>query len=218
MERPGSPDRHRDVATLDALDAVLHHSVNLCVWRRALVDPWPARLDAFTRAHHLDASAELRAGDAALALVAPVDDPHLRAWLADDIARIAARFAALLGVDAVEAHLQTVRTDKCRRLHADHVGLRLLCTYSGPGTEWIPESRIDRDALRTRSGDARRDNDRIAGAHPPLQLGRGDVGVLKGDAWPGNHGFGAVHRSAPVEATGDARLVLKLDRVGATQG
>ena len=26
----------------------------------------------------------------------------------------------------------------CPRFHTDHVGVRLICTYVGPGTEWLP--------------------------------------------------------------------------------
>ena len=37
----------------------------------------------------------------------------------------------------------------CRRFHTDVNELRLLCTYSGPATLWLPEAAADRDAHHT---------------------------------------------------------------------
>jgi hypothetical protein len=41
--------------------------------------------------------------------------------------------------------------------------------------------------------------------------GPGDVVLLKGELFDGNRGRGAVHRSPPIEATGERRIVLTLD-------
>ena len=54
-----------------------------------------------------------------------------------DIRRLGARFAAIAGCEAVTMRLEHVVDDACCQFHVDAVGLRLLCTYSGPATEWL---------------------------------------------------------------------------------
>ena len=34
--------------------------------------------------------------------------------------------------------IQTLQGNACLRLHVDHVHLRAICTYLGPGTEYLP--------------------------------------------------------------------------------
>ncbi|HAA11800.1 MAG TPA: hypothetical protein DCE41_08930, partial [Cytophagales bacterium] len=43
--------------------------------------------------------------------------------------------------------LATVNTNMCRKFHTDLNDLRLLCTYSGPGTLWLREDNVNREAL-----------------------------------------------------------------------
>ncbi|MEF8706149.1 MAG: DUF1826 domain-containing protein [Candidatus Accumulibacter sp. UW27] len=40
--------------------------------------------------------------------------------------------------------LDVVRQAMCPRLHVDRVGIRLLCTYRCPGTEWVESAAVDR--------------------------------------------------------------------------
>jgi hypothetical protein len=54
-----------------------------------------------------------------------------------DIRRLGVRFVETTGCTTVRLRLEHVVDDACRRFHVDAVGLRLLCTYSGSGTEWI---------------------------------------------------------------------------------
>lgn len=76
----------------------------------------------------------------------------------------------------------------CPRFHVDHVPARLICTYAGPGSEWLTAP----DAVQVE------------------QLSTGYVAVLKGERWLGNEGHGLVHRSPAVPA-GQRRLMLTLD-------
>lgn len=98
--------------------------------------------------------------------------------------------------------------DNCRFFHSDNVELRLLCSYCGPGTLWLPEYRIRREKL------GRGDNRLVVvGDEPPHQLPTEAIGIFKGDHFPGNHGKGAVHRSPPLEGQ-NPRLLLRVDAEG----
>lgn len=55
-----------------------------------------------------------------------------------DVLQAASAIRVVRGVDAhVRAKLEVVETQSCPRWHADHVGVRLLVTYVGPGTCFI---------------------------------------------------------------------------------
>lgn len=123
----------------------------------------------------------------------------------DDLELVLAAAVRTHGDVPLRVQLSTIDSRKCPRFHIDNVGVRLLCTYAGAGTEWIPETAVDREHLRTCSAD-----------HAPLrsggaveQLARFDVALLKGTAFPGNARFGAVHRSPDVQ--GAPRIVFTID-------
>ena len=108
-----------------------------------------------------------------------------------DFRRLARRFSALSASSVVRMWLEHVIDDSCRKFHVDAVGLRLLCTYAGPGTEWIdPGGKIRRMTTM-------------------------EVAIFKGAAFPGA-GPRVWHRSPPLGAgtfVGQSRLVLCIDAV-----
>ncbi|MEB3203766.1 MAG: DUF1826 domain-containing protein [Candidatus Sericytochromatia bacterium] len=115
----------------------------------------------------------------------------------------------ITGCPAIGIRLERATTAMCPRFHVDRVTLRLVRTYAGLGTEWLDE----RDVIRGQLGHSGASQGQDAGMRPggrTLRAGPGDVVLLKGEAWPGQDGRGAVHRSP--RATSDApRVVLTLD-------
>jgi len=67
-----------------------------------------------------------------------------RQALVNDIAFIVAVYGDLLGYQRVAVRLEVIRRAMCPRFHVDRTGIRLLCTYRGPGTEWLEEGQADR--------------------------------------------------------------------------
>ncbi len=123
--------------------------------------------------------------------------------LASDIASLATQFAQIMDTDRVAIRLEVVETDACRRFHADYVTARLICTYVGPGTQWLDAA--DAAAL-------------AAGADPEMltirDIGTGDVAIFKGRLWAPD--APAIHRSPPIAGTGVQRLVLVIDPAAPT--
>ncbi|UEM07833.1 DUF1826 domain-containing protein (plasmid) [Skermanella rosea] len=137
---------------------------------------------------------------------APVRDAPVRDALVRDVARLADVFAGITGAATLRVRLEPVPGDGCKYFHADSVGIRLLCTYRGPGTWWLPDDAVERPALGS--------GDNAAVVRDPARiqvLGAGHVALLKGDAWPGNRGRGAVHRSPPADRGAGPRLLLSID-------
>ena len=135
-----------------------------------------------------------------------------RAFLEADICALAGRLGALLERKHIHASLSIQRTDGCRKIHTDYVSLRLLCTYAGPGTEWVPNADLVRENLGRTDVDVDAANRSVIRRGAVLRsCAPGELLLLKGEAYPGNSSWGAAHRSPPIEARGESRLVLKLD-------
>ena len=116
-----------------------------------------------------------------------------------------AQFFAALDNDApsVRVRLEALTHDGCSRWHADAIGLRLLCTYRGPGTQWLP---LDGGAATARA---------IGHDAPPCSAAEfptGAVAILKGEGYPDNPGAGCIHRSPPAGPGRRARLLLCIDQ------
>jgi hypothetical protein len=108
-----------------------------------------------------------------------------------DVRRLAGRFARIASSPVVRIRLEHVTDDSCQKLHVDAVGLRLLCTYAGPGTEWVDSS-----------GKIRR-------------ITTMEVAIFKGSAFLGARPP-VLHRSPPLSTgifIGQSRLVLCIDAV-----
>jgi len=121
--------------------------------------------------------------------------PRLRA----DIVRLATVYTDLIGCPETGLRFVRLEGTLCPRFHIDRVGVRLLCTYRGPGTQWGR-----RDALLP--------TDRPP-ASPVGQARAFDVLLLKGSTWPENAHLGAVHRSPAPGRDSPPRLLLSIDAV-----
>jgi len=103
-------------------------------------------------------------------------------------------------------HLRIIDHNACSKFHTDGYHLRLLTTYLGPGTEWLTEDNVNRDALGTR-------NEKIVKHSSSVkQMKAGDVGILKGDLFKHTGtANGIVHRSPAIAGTGEERIILRVD-------
>jgi hypothetical protein len=118
---------------------------------------------------------------------------------------------ALRRVDqgAGRAELSVTEGDECRMFHVDYYRLRLVVTYTGPGTEVAPERGLNRRALGQGAPDVEAANRAILSTTtPPLRSRPAELVLLKGARF--GAGLAAVHRSPAIAGTGTARLIFKL--------
>jgi len=124
-----------------------------------------------------------------------------------DIQHLLNQFKVITQAKQFRLFLSTVSTNMCRKFHMDYNDLRLLCTYSGPGTLWVTEDNLNRKAL-----DAYGCNERIVVDMDNIkQAQTGAVVVLKGAKYSKRSTNGAVHRSPTIEERGERRLLLRID-------
>ena len=91
----------------------------------------------------------------------------------------------------------------CRKFHTDVNDLRMLCTYVGQGTLWLPDEAVKNEEYRTRRDEIVIDEDLIQ------QALTGDVLILKGALYP--EANAVIHRSPTIEETNERRLLLRID-------
>ncbi len=99
----------------------------------------------------------------------------------------------------------------CPKFHVDRVPCRLVATYSGIATQWLPHHAVRRERLGVGS-QGKTDEESVLYRNPNdiQQLKAGDIALLKGESWIGNEGAGLVHRS-PNVTNESKRLLLTLD-------
>jgi len=67
--------------------------------------------------------------------------------LKSDLISLLHLFKDITKANRYKVLLATVNTNMCRRFHTDINDLRMLCTYSGPGTLWLEDDNVNRKAL-----------------------------------------------------------------------
>jgi len=196
----------------DVLAEIYQDEINLATWQRSLsksVSDAAAKL--LESDHTFRISTSVTPDDAFDSLYQILGGDEAAKTMSDDIAEIVDMFCCLFDLEQVGLRLTTLDKAMCPRFHVDRVPCRLITTYSGIATEWLPHELIDRSKLGmgsngkpdTESGVYRDQND-------IQQLNTGDVSLLKGESWLGNEGGGLVHRSPQVDSD-NKRLVLTLD-------
>ena len=184
--------------TSDGLSAIHAPGCAAAIWRRPLPDfqPWIERLDP---ARLPKARVILRPEAVRNAVLEICDasgtpaDPE-RNGLVTDITELATTFADMMRAKWLRLRLDVVTTNACRRFHIDAVTARLVCTYRGTGTQYgVSADRSEPSHIST--------------------VPTGAPIVLRGTLWPEHPKSDLLHRSPPIEGTGETRLVLVLDPV-----
>lgn len=179
------------------LTEIFRDEIQLALWQR----PLPAAIGPWLAEHGPTLGRGLRQ------TLHPGTLPDLSAFppgpgrdaLAQDLGLLADMLIELLGADQVGLRLEVIHQAMCPRFHVDRVGLRMLCTYQGPGTEWVEDAQVDRRFLG--AGHGGRPNHLSGLLHPEHQIQTippGTIALLKGSLWQGQTGGGIVHRSPAV--------------------
>ena len=124
-------------------------------------------------------------------------DPLYEVWL-NDMARISASFCDVEHDDSISFWVGSRRG--CRRYHVDNVPRRLLVTYAGQGTEWLPDDAADRTAF----AEGEPNEKIITDATAKQFIGQWDVALFRGGS------DGLLHRT-PDEALNQFSILMRLD-------
>jgi hypothetical protein len=201
---------HATGSQSDVLGRILDPGVNLGLWQRSPQTAIARELSTLQATHLPDVRCPTSPDSFDTDVIAlmrkrGLDPLDFKNWRAD-LGRLADLYFSVSQDSPVTIRLVATENDDCRRFHVDRTHLRLLCTYRGPGTEWLTDAQVDRVAQSNGAT-----NDGIIRFGEPSQFEPFWVGILKGDAYPGNAGLGLVHRSPTIAGTGQTRVLFCLD-------
>ena len=189
-----------DVAdTPERLSAIHHPGCAAAIWRRQPLpefQSWIDGLDAevLPRARVILRPKTVRDAVFQSCETCGTPDCAERARLIDDVAALADIFARLMQSRYLQLRFDVITTNACRKFHIDAVTARLVCTYRGTGTQY----GIGADGAEPRH---------------VFTVPTGAPVLLRGTLWPERPRSGLLHRSPPIEGTGETRLVLVFDPV-----
>ena len=183
----------------DILDDIHLPSVAASIWVRKPAPDFQSWIDGLPVAQlpematvvpvHLAEAAVLAACETAGTPAGPEQDR-----LAGDVGALALMMAKVLKVDQVRVRLDVSDDVMCPKFHTDNVVARLLCSYRGPGTDYVVDG-MEGDPQSIR------------------QVSTGAVALFRGRMWPDADSTGLLHRSPAVPEDIGARLLLVIDPV-----
>lgn len=189
----------RRVPQLADLVEIFDSGVQVCAWQREIDPAIEAYLSALNPLENLQI----------LETLSTTKQPKLdrlqkapgRAALLEDLSWLGEIVCELLGCPEVGLRLARVGHAMCPGWHVDRTSIRLVCTYQGPGTEWLDNQSVDRCDLHNSQTE-----DESA-----IQAATGEIVLLKGALWQNNGEFGAVHRSPELVPGAGLRTLVTLD-------
>ncbi|WP_334020430.1 DUF1826 domain-containing protein [Alteromonas sp. S015] len=133
----------------------------------------------------------------------------------DDIYLLSDMLTTLFDCESVGVRLVPLSSAMCPSFHVDNIPVRLVNTYLGEGTEWLPKESVVTSPLIDLNGANTQGltKNRLGQCYQESsvrQMNAFDVGLLKGKSWQGHEEFAAVHRSCKV-IPGTHRVLLTLD-------
>ena len=204
--------QHAQGTEPEILTEIYQDAANIAIWETEI----SAKLESAVKAVmasspdlQLSEAISIKSAEDQLQKILGAEDAFVE--LRNDVVELVDMFCCLFGLERAGLRLATLNRAMCPRFHVDHVPCRLLKTYTGIATQWIPHDLVDRTKLGV---DRHNQPDEVSGLFQSEtdieNLQSGQVALLKGERWEGNEGAGLVHRS-PRLNDGERRLFLSLD-------
>lgn len=188
----------------EILDLIHERDINIAIYDRNIDELRPS-IDSL-----LSNNIEFRASGTIESIVAEMERDtllHQHQAITADIETLLGHFNSIVDGNNFRLLLATIHSNMCRKFHSDINDLRLLCTYSGPGTLWLTEDNVNQQALSHREN-----NEKIVIDENKIQqVDTGSVAILKGAIYPNQSSNPIIHRSPTIENKGIKRLLLRVD-------
>lgn len=197
---------------LDVLTDIYKEHINIAIWQRSLANALIEATNSILNTHPtLQVSLVVKPQDAKATVMKALGSAPMTVTLSEDIAQLVDMFRCLFDLKRAGLRLTALDRAMCPRFHVDRVPCRLLTTYQGVATEWLPHQAAYRSKLGIgNQGKPDEQSGLLNSSTDIQQLCRGDIALLKGESWEGNQGAGLIHRS-PQLPDKKCRLLLTLD-------
>ena len=179
--------------------------INVCGWQRKLSE-YVYAYSTLLAEHQIKIVREISPKEVFSELNRLLPDSQYKHAFLEDVHLLSDMMCCIFDCKSVGLRLITLEHAMCPKFHTDKISGRLICTYMGKGTQWLPHTaKGGLESLNQTKALSQMEEQ-----HTILSAKQGDVLLLKGDAWPKNEGKGAIHRSPPNSLT-QRRVLLTLD-------
>lgn len=184
---------------------------NIVIWKRELPATLKDSVDAFIKANPTFQTSMTVTPQTVFSSISESLADSSQQELCENIAELVDMFCYLFELKRVGLRLTVLNRAMCPKFHVDRVPTRLVTTFQGIATEWLPHQTVKREKLGLGSN-GKPDSESGLYKNPDdiQQLRCGEVALLKGELWEGNENAGLVHRS-PALSADKSRLLLTLD-------
>ena len=212
--KPVSDSLRSSYASFDSecLSEIYNENINIAIWQRKLDAALEqAAEEILSENPDLNISMVPQPQDVKDLLLSDLGSAPRTLSLIEDISFIVGMFCSLFDLKRAWVRLDAINKPMCPRFHSDKVKCRLVTTYLGPATQWLPHQLVDRTKLgHGNNGQPDEKSGLFINKTDIEQLNTGDIALLKGESWDGNDGAGLVHRS-PHSKSDYRRLYMTID-------
>ncbi|TYK65751.1 DUF1826 domain-containing protein [Colwellia echini] len=200
---------------VEVLTDIYREDTNIAVWQRDITTELTLAVDEFLHTNQTKTTTFMATPENTYDLLCEkFGDSTAVKTLSKDVAVLVDMFCCLFELKEAGLRLTILEHAMCPRFHFDRIPCRLITTYRGVGTQWLPHDVVDRSKLGAgNQGKSDEESGLFNNLDDIKQLSQGDVALLKGEGWNEHEGAGLVHRS-PAIAAGERRLIVTLDFVG----
>ncbi|WAJ69710.1 DUF1826 domain-containing protein [Catenovulum adriaticum] len=198
----------------EILTSVYQENTNMVIWQRTLNSQLQQAVDEILlnrptlKLSMVVAPQDTRAAIKEALCTSPSPATDI---LSDDITLLVDMFCCLFELNHAGLRITALDRAMCPKFHVDKVPCRLVSTYKGIATEWLPHHLANRSRLGAASiGKSDEQSGLYKHQTDIKQMTAGDVALLKGELWQNNEGAGLIHRS-PQITSDNRRLILTLD-------
>ncbi len=189
---------------------IYQSEINIAIWQRKIPSTMQYSVKEFLALNPAFQKEMILTPQNALSRLSESFDNNMTE-VSEDIAELVDMFCYLFELKQAGIRLKVLDRTMCPKFHVDSVPCRLVTTYQGIATQWLPHEVADYTKLGWGSnGLSDSESGLYQGENDIQQLNCGDVALLKGTLWEGNENMGLVHRS-PVVLANEKRLILTLD-------
>jgi len=192
------------------LSDIYQEKINIAIWQREISDTLQYSVKEFLSLNPTFQKEMILTPQDALSRVSESFNNNMTE-VSEDIAELVDMFCYLFELKEAGMRLKVLDKAMCPKFHVDKVPCRLVRTYQGMATEWLPHEVIDQTKLGWGCNGLPDSESGLYQSESDIQqLDCGDVALLKGTLWEGNENEGLVHRSPELIAK-EKRLILTLD-------
>ena len=130
------------------LSEIFNDDVNIAIWKRHLDNQLINASNYIINENpDLQFSELVKYDDVDKILVNNLGQNENTLYLIKDISIVVKLFCDLFSINKVWLRLDAIESPMCPRFHVDNLKCRLVSTYKGPATQWLPHNLVNRDKL-----------------------------------------------------------------------